>query len=383
VISGALGALSLPSSRRSRKTCLSPAEKAQTMRRLDLLKQITFGMQVAEDEVNALASYFVETNDWARMVRGEIDIVRGEKGTGKSAIYSLLLQKAGDFFDNNVILVAAENPRGATVFKDLSLDPPTTEIEFVVLWKLYTLTIIAQQLREYAVRGGKIDAVYGALEEAKLLQREFSLSGLLRRAQDYARRIIHAEALEGGFEIDPATQMPSGIVGRIVLKEPSASQKEAGILSIDNLFGAVNKVLENSNLGVWILFDRLDVAFLDDHKLEENALRALIRVYLDLKGFGNIATKIFLREDIWKRVVEGGFREYSHIVKYVVLDWTPESLLNLLMRRILSNDILINEFSINAQAVLQDYVRQERLFYQFFPDQVDQGEKKPKTFKCS
>jgi ABC-type molybdenum transport system ATPase subunit/photorepair protein PhrA len=67
------------------------------------------------------------------MVRGEIDIVRGENGTGKSAIFSLLLQKAGEFFDHNIILVAAENPRGATVFKDLSLDPPTTEIEFVVL----------------------------------------------------------------------------------------------------------------------------------------------------------------------------------------------------------------------------------------------------------
>jgi hypothetical protein len=170
-------------------------------------------------------------------------------------------------------------------------------------------------------------------------------------------------------------------LARIVLKEPSLDQKEVGILSIDNLFGAVNKVLVERQLDIWILFDRLDVAFLDDHKLEENALRALIRVYLDFKGYGNISTKIFLREDIWKRVVEGGFREYSHIVKYVVLEWTPESLLNLLMRRILSNNILVKEFSLNAQAVLEDYIRQERLFYQLFPDQVDQGQKKPKTFK--
>jgi hypothetical protein len=32
------------------------------MKRLELLKQMTFGVQVAEDEVNELASYFVETN---------------------------------------------------------------------------------------------------------------------------------------------------------------------------------------------------------------------------------------------------------------------------------------------------------------------------------
>jgi hypothetical protein len=75
-----------------------------------------------------------------------IDIIRGEKGAGKSAIYSLLMTRVGDFFDRGILLIAAENPRGATVFKDLVADPPTTENEFIALWKLYAMTIIAQQL---------------------------------------------------------------------------------------------------------------------------------------------------------------------------------------------------------------------------------------------
>ena len=137
------------------------------MEKLDLLKQLSFGVQVAEEEVKALASYFVETNEWTRIARGEIDIVRGEKGSGKSAIYSLLMTKAGIFFDKNILLVAAENPRGATVFKDLIADPPTTEQEFVALWKLYLLTIIAQQLRDYDVRGDSLARVYTALEDAR------------------------------------------------------------------------------------------------------------------------------------------------------------------------------------------------------------------------
>jgi hypothetical protein len=58
------------------------------MKRLDLLKQMSFGSQIAEDEVNALASYFVETNQWQKIANGEIDIIRGEKGAGKSAIDS-------------------------------------------------------------------------------------------------------------------------------------------------------------------------------------------------------------------------------------------------------------------------------------------------------
>jgi hypothetical protein len=157
-----------------------PAKQMAAMKRLDLLKQMSFGSQVAEDEVNALASYFVETNQWARIANGDIDIIRGEKGAGKSAIYSLLMTKAGEFFDRGILLVAAENPRGATVFKDLAADPPTSEQEFVVLWKLYALTIIAQQLREYDVRGGQAETLYRALEDAKLLEKEFSLVSVLR-----------------------------------------------------------------------------------------------------------------------------------------------------------------------------------------------------------
>ena len=136
------------------------------MQRLDLLKQMSFGSQIAEDEVNALASYFVETNQWQKIANGEIDIVRGEKGAGKSAIYALLTTRVDDFFDRGILLVAAENPRGATVFKDLVSDPPTSEQEFVVLWKLYVLTIIAQQMREFDIRGTVAEKLYRALEEA-------------------------------------------------------------------------------------------------------------------------------------------------------------------------------------------------------------------------
>jgi hypothetical protein len=50
------------------------------MKRIDLLKQMSFGVQVAEDEVNEIASYFVETNQWHKVAKGDIDIIRGGKG---------------------------------------------------------------------------------------------------------------------------------------------------------------------------------------------------------------------------------------------------------------------------------------------------------------
>jgi hypothetical protein len=351
------------------------------MKRIDLLKQMSFGVQVAEDEVNEIASYFVETNQWDKVAKGDIDIIRGEKGAGKSAIYSLLMAKTDAFFDQGILLVAAENPRGATVFKDLVADPPTTENEFTALWKLYALAIVAQQLREYDIRGPKAEKIYAALEGAKLLEREFSLRSLLRSVHDYARRIVAAEQIEGGLTLDPATQMPTGITGKIVLKEPAQDLRAKGFASIDSLFSTLNEVLEEEKLRVWVLLDRLDVAFVDNHALEANALRALIRAYADIRNLASISLKIFLREDIWKRITEQGLREASHLIRYVILDWPQPALLNLIMRRLLKNDVLVKEFGIDPSAVLQDAAAQEATFYRFFPRQVEQGPQKAPTFK--
>lgn len=52
--------------------------------RLNLLKELDFGESVAEDEDDdRLASYFVETDTWNRLINGEVDIVYGAKGSGK------------------------------------------------------------------------------------------------------------------------------------------------------------------------------------------------------------------------------------------------------------------------------------------------------------
>jgi ABC-type lipoprotein export system ATPase subunit len=72
------------------------------MTRLELLKGLSFGARVAEDET-ILTKYFVETDQWDRIFRGDIDIMRGDKGSGKSAIYSLLATKAQNLLDKGIL----------------------------------------------------------------------------------------------------------------------------------------------------------------------------------------------------------------------------------------------------------------------------------------
>src|SRR5688572_29795299 len=134
----------------------SPPDRPATENRNDMdkygiLRAMTFGQRVAEEETDALSTYFVETDHWQRLYHGDIDVVYGPKGAGKSALYSLLLSKSSELFDRNTVLVAAENPRGATAFRDLATDPPASEREFVALWKLYIASLLHGALAEYGV----------------------------------------------------------------------------------------------------------------------------------------------------------------------------------------------------------------------------------------
>ena len=47
--------------------------------RKDLLSKAKFGSRIAEDEVDDLESYFVETEQWRKILSGEVDIVFGSK----------------------------------------------------------------------------------------------------------------------------------------------------------------------------------------------------------------------------------------------------------------------------------------------------------------
>ena len=54
------------------------------MNKRDVLAAITFGHRIAEDEVDTLISYFVETDQWRKVISGQVDVVYGPKGSGKA-----------------------------------------------------------------------------------------------------------------------------------------------------------------------------------------------------------------------------------------------------------------------------------------------------------
>jgi hypothetical protein len=289
----------------------------------DILSGLSFGRRVAEEEVAELGSYFVTTDQWNKVLSGEVDVIFGAKGAGKSAIYSTLLSRDGQLFDKGITLVSAENPKGTPAFKDLVSDPPTSEVEFVGLWKLYILSLIGTVLIDFDIKGPDSDAVRVALNAEGLLPaKHVPLRGRVALILSFVRRIL-PKSLEGEVKLDPLTGAPIGFSTKISLGEPSVEQKAGGTRSVDELLQLANRALMEERLVVWLLFDRLDVAFAESRELEANGLRALFKCYLDLAASDSIRLKIFLRSDVWEAVAADGFREASHITRQMTIFVEP------------------------------------------------------------
>lgn len=338
------------------------------------LEKISFGERVAEQESEKLSNYFVKTQQWESLYNGDVDIVFGAKGSGKSALYTLLLKRVDEFKAKKVILLSAEKPTGKTVFSDVSDEPPTAEKEFITLWKIYFLQIICDWLITNGHNSGDAKAVIDKLIEAGLIEQRNTLKRFVNSAMKFAKQLVNIESVEGGASIE------GSITGKITFKTPTEAQRKVGYISVDELFDSLNKYLEGADIKFWLLCDRLDVAFEQSLDLEKNALRALFKVYLDLEEFEFISLKIFLRNDIWNRITKEGFREASHITRATNIEWTLNNLLNLIVIRSLENSEIINELSIDAEEIKSDFDKQKKYYYTLFPKQVDIGEKQSDTF---
>lgn len=346
-----------------------------------VLQSVNFGHRVAEDERDELVAYFVETEQWRKVWNDEVDVVFAPKGGGKSAIYSMLVSRESELFDKNVLIAVGENPKGNTAFKELEDDPPTSEAEFVGIWKLYFLSLTAAVLVDYGFKGKSVSALLEALAEIGLVEPKIARRTLVKRVMTYVRAAMRPpKAVEASMHLDAASGAPTGVTGRIVFGEPTAAESTAGMVSVDSLYELAHEALDSHGFRVWLLLDRLDVAFAESHELEENALRGLFRAYLDLKGLSTIGVKIFLRSDIWRSITTSGFREASHITKELSISWNEASLLQLVIRRLLKSKVVCDAYGVDPAAVVADAAQQRDLFGRVFPAQVELGSRKSTTF---
>lgn len=336
-----------------------------------LLRELELGNSVAEFD-SQLESYFVETQPFRELVRDKRDIIAGDKGTGKTALFKVLHRRYSSIPElRHIVVIPAFNPTGSPIFQELASRGRMDEGEYIKLWKAFILSLVGNWILKHNK----------AKPKSNLAKLDQLLVGLDMRSENDSPQPVFRKILDrigGLFNWKSAEFEIKGGADGLSFKPKIAFDKEEKKIevnvSVEDALRLLNDCLEDINKTVWVALDRLDEAFQGYPDIEIPALRALFRSYLDLIAFDRIKLKLFVRRDLFGRIIEGGFVNLSHVhARKIDVIWDEEDLLNLLCRRIHKNEDFVRALGLKN-------IKDKEVFYKIFPDQVDQGSRKPDTW---
>lgn len=344
------------------------------MQTKEVLEKLNLGNSVAEFDSD-LKKYFVETQAFRALISGDKDVIAGDKGTGKTALYKVLTERAREFRElRDVEIVSAFNPTGNPVFQRLTGIPVLSEGQYITIWKGYILSLIGNWLLEFVgnEKSRKMLELEELLIKIEMRTSDDSASTVFSKITNLVRRVLRPESVELGITFTEAG-MPI-LLPKIEFGEIAEKQQEGAFVEHESALRILNDCLAELDTTIWLVLDRLDEAFQGHPDIEKPALRALFRTYLDMLEFDRLKLKLFVRKDLFRKITDGGFVNLTHInAKKLEIVWDEDDLRSLLGNRIkLSREFIKATGSEGKSA--------EELFYVIFPAQVDGGPRKPNTW---
>lgn len=338
-----------------------------------LLSSLNLGNSVAEFD-ESLEDYFVENDAFNALVKGQADIIAGDKGTGKTAVYRILQKRFGSIESlKGVEVLSGFNPAGSPIFQKLVRQPILTEGQYASVWKTYFLSLVGNWILEIVGddQSAKFSALDKLLTDTGLRSKDDKPETIFSKLINSIQRIFTPKSVEMSVTLSE-TGIP------IVTPKIEFGREESPPLeevSHEQALRLLNDCLTEIDYTVWLALDRLDEAFLGFPGVEIPALRALFRTYLDMLEFDKIRLKLFVRRDLFRKIIGNGFVNLTHInARKKEILWDESDLLNLLAARIRENSEFLKKTS-------SEKVTDEELFYRLFPTKVDQAERKPATWK--
>jgi hypothetical protein len=340
----------------------------------EILGELSLGQSIAETD-DRLDRYFVNTHTFHVLVCGEKDIIAGDKGTGKTALYRILMKRSRKLDElRNTRVVTAFNLTGNPIFQELIRVPEQTEGQYIAFWKTYFLSLVGNWLLDQK----DIVPQSGVKRIESFLQRA-NLKNIDTTPQSIFSKII------GLFPKTPvkSVEMDVGLgESGMPHAKPKLEFSDAAAIQPVTFFGVdyfaglklLEASLKESNLTVWVALDRLDEAFQGFPHVEVPVLRALLRAYLDLREISNLSLKLFIRKDLFRKVIANGFVNLTHVnARKVEIVWHEEDLKHLLIARVKDSEKVVE--ALNMVGLDND-----ASFAVLFPNKVAPGEKQSTTW---
>jgi cellulose biosynthesis protein BcsQ len=270
---------------------------------------------------------FQRTNDFEKFLDHATCLIRGRKGTGKTALYWLFLKYKSDAqklargrLDNTVFLSAHGRYQESR--------PTRGQFQF-----------IHENLQQ---QGGTWEAFWRAYLLLRCHQENLCNFPKNRKGEKFSELKNIINNLPKGKWQSEYNQ---------VLLELSTNAILSEIVN-DTINIIIHEEAKNKSQKIWFLYDDLDEDFPEAGEVRQSALSGLFQLVqsCDANRLTEIRFKIFLREDIWNRLI---FDNKSHFTgRDIILQWTRVDFLRLALRQsIQSPDFkdLVNRFSPIAE----------------------------------
>jgi hypothetical protein len=302
----------------------------------NFLAELSIGDSVAENEFQTLGEYYLRTDEYKRAARGEVNMVVGRKGTGKTALFS---QLRNDKRANVRNIVVDLKPEGYQLIRlkedvlDYLAEGARTHLITALFEYIFYLEICYKLLekdREKHMRDARLYEPYRKLldvyKTGSASEGDFS-----ERLLGLSQQLIH----------DFRRRFGSTTNQRLTTVEVTDLIHKRNIRDIRETLSAYLAFKDS----VWLLFDNLDKGW-SPHGLTTGdvmILRCLIdaarKIQRELQAEEHdFHCVVFVRNDVYQLLLDAS-ADYGKESR-AVLDWTdPDLLREVLRRRLIHNSL--------------------------------------------
>jgi hypothetical protein len=277
--------------------------------------RIDLGAPAAERDIErGLAAYFIESEAFHRVRRGEKLVILGSRGAGKSAIFQMLAQRereAGSY----VIELAPEDYSYELLHQTMVPEHAGSWAKlgaYAVAWKYLIYIQVMQELTRKGQRlKGPAVAMYRYVRDNHVGGATSKLSALI----SYLKRVEGVKV--GPYEASLRTR---------------ELEKLYKLAELDPLFPALKQVLERER--VVVLVDELDRGW-DASEDAQAFVAGLFQACMSINGLSdNLKVYMSLRQELYDNIpaLYDDAQKFRDVIE--VLSWDPSSLLQMIAARI-------------------------------------------------
>lgn len=300
----------------------------------NLLARVSVGDPTAENEMTTLENYYLQTDQYLRASRGEVNLVTGRKGSGKTALF-IRLRDTTRCDKRNIVV---------------DLKPES-----------YQLLKLKDEILEYLAEGSKQHLVTAFWEYLILLEVTYKLLEKDRNSHRFNHNISElyeklenvykgSEGLSEGDFSERIMQLSQRLSENYESKFQENESKITGQSLTELLYTHDLKALKENlsqylehKQNVLVLFDNLDKSWSTTgvDRTDAITLRCLIdagrKVERDMQKRGHeFRCIVFVRNDVYRHLMANS-PDYGKEMR-ATLDWSDPDLLRELLRlRLISN----------------------------------------------